>query len=201
MTRWLGADRILGQRSSVVSDMAQIESFPAAYPHWESRAGSALGLNRDELRYLRGKHLAEGLDWAVVNRRICLTVGAVKKLREAVQQAAGAPIMPEGGEVSPDEETGLVGAMTEALPTEEPALPAKALFVVWRERFMNDQVIECFPFGTDGREASNRVLVRVKTAKNFARVHARTGEPFLVECRNEDGKWVAVRCPRFKGVW
>lgn len=184
-----------------MSDMAQIESFPAAYPHWESRAGAALGLNRDELRYLRGQHLVEGLDWALVSRRVCLTDGAVKKLSAAVLAAAGAPIIPEAGEPSVGEETGRGGAMTEALPTEKMARPVTALFVVWRERFLNDQVIECFPLGTDGRAAQNRVLVRVRTAKNFARVHARTGEPFLVECRNEDGKWVAVRCPRFKGVW
>jgi hypothetical protein len=158
-----------------------------AFTLWETHLAIRLGVPRSEVASAR-KLFQQGLDWEVVNKRICWSEAA------AVRMAKGMGVALEGP--AQDKPEAPEGSLTPA-EIEKPQGGA-ILFeemVVHRWRFPNKRIIQC------RRQDGTMAFVRVRNSKNF-RPKLVTGQPMVVRAFRDVNAWALVgTCPRWPGKW
>ena len=149
---------------------------------WESHLPAVLGINRNELRYMRQNELEEGTHWVWEGKRIAYLPGGVEKIRALLKV---------------DDEI-----LTPAqIVAQFPPLPPPVTLLVWNPRLVNKKLILAYAPDTDPHDSKNLLRVRVRSSENFLRmVH---GKPMELKARHvqADLYELATPCPRWKGRW
>lgn len=139
-----------------------------------------LGVNRDDLRHLRKKLLAEGTDFRRFENRIELSLSGVEKLEAHLKLPPPAveDVQPSGPASTPP----LPLAPKKSAP---PAAQDDAMVVllVWRANLPNRRIVEAYKKGANPAQRKNVLRVRVRDATRFSRFD-NTGQPMTMTCRH-----------------
>lgn len=157
-------------------DSQNFATFKEMFPLPEIHVCRTLGLNRDEVRRLRGNLLKKGTDWELVKNRVCYSHEALAKVRGNLGVSPAV-----SGEKTQD------GANAEA---PQPVQEELTEIVTLRTRNENKRILVGH-FSADGPEPKNWVHIRVRDNTRY-----RPG--MRLQCRHVQGKvYVHVgRIPR-----
>lgn len=156
---------------------------PSAFAHLERHVALQLGLNKDEARELRQKHLIENTHFVRLKKHVVYNEEGLALIKKAATLPGPAPTENEAQGSIP----------VDPAPIQAPVPVTLKAFMAAHH---NPYILIAYKPDTDPNDPKNRVRVRVRSNVNFTR-----GMDLPAWHEKDDLYALARPCPRSRGRW